>query len=1020
MNLAKIAISNNRTAIILYIAILGLGLQTYFTIGRLEYPEFTIRNAQIITRYPGRSALQVEQEVTSPLEQSVRQMEEVKKVNSTSKNGVSIISVELLEEYFDLDPIWQRMRNKVAKVKLPDGASNPDFNDEIGTIFPFVYALTSDGYTDKELLDYAEDIRDSLLELDGVGKVEFHGIRNEQIYLEFSSSEIAARDISPLQLIQAIQAQNSIASSGSIEVGDERYNVATLGEFESLDELKELRLAIPGRPSSLLLSDIVNVKRSYQSPDQSLAHHNGARVLCLAVSMVEGSIVTEVGKRIQKKLRQINLDLPLGLEVEQVFFQPEYVDKSIQDFLVNLGQAFSFVALVMFLFAGWRVAFVVAILVPSAVLICFACMPIFNIQLELMSIAALIIALGLLVDNAVVVSEQILVKLSQGISRLEACTSAVKNLTIPLLAASGTTIAAFSPIALSPGSTSEFTFSLFAVVSLTLLASWTLSLTIIPLFCYYMLKPQTSETFVGRGLTKLYTPYEKFLNLALKGRFVVVALILVSTMTAIWAFQFIPNIFFPPNERGQFVIDFELPLGKDILETEKQISQLENWITDTYKDQIRSVSSWVGNGGPRWYLSLSPEPANPNYGFLIVLTQSGDPADIKNYIQKIHDYSQESFPDARVSAKPLENGPPVGAPIQIRLYGKDIHTIYRCRDQISHELRKVSGVYDIRDDWGAWVKQLTIDPDPIRAARLGLTTDGISSFVGLQYQGQTVSQFREDDKSIPIVLRSQTDYREHPEKVKDIPVHTGRESTIPLEQAADIRLEIQPGSILRENTLRMMTIKAEVRGRYSSQALAEIRPLLKTLTKGSSWPKGYYIEYGGEQEESAKAQGEIASVFPISFSVLALILISQFNSLRKFLIIMITIPPMLCGVTPGLIITGSTFGFMTLLGIIALLGIVVNNAILLIDEIDHQIQLGLEKRKAIITAAKSRLRPILLTTVTTIIGLIPLSVSGGGMWSSMANAMMFGLGFSTLLTLILCPVLYDIFFKSPEAPSAAK
>ena len=429
---------------------------------------------------------------------------------------------------------------------------------------------------------------------------------------------------------------------------------------------------------------------------------------------------------------------------------------------------------------------------------------------------------------------------------------------------------------------------------------------------------------------------------------------------------------------------------------------------------VESVSAWIGDGGPRWYLSLSPEPPNPNYSFLSVLTKVDDPVAVSAMVDLVHEHAVEHFPDARITAKVLENGPPVGDPIQIRLYGKDMATLYGLRDQIVDAIDDVDGLFDLRDNWGAWIKQLSVEPDSVRSTRLGLRTSSISSALNLQFSGLEVTQFRDGEKSIPVLLRSQKDFREHPERLDDLPVFSAF-GAIPLSQVADLSVKFLPGSILREDTLRVMTIKGRVNGRFSSEALAEIQPLIADLVASEEWPEGYRIEYGGEQEESAKAQGGIASAMPISLSILMLILIAQFNSVRRLGIILMTIPPMLIGVVPGLIVTGSSFGFMTLLGLIALLGIIVNNAILLIDETDSQINGGESLTEGIVKAAKSRLRPIVMTTITTIIGLLPLALGGGGMWSSMAYAMMFGLGFATLLTLVLCPVLYSLFFREGKA-----
>ena len=1013
MNPASFTINNNRTSLVLYFLILMVGVQTYLNIGRLEYPEFTIRSALVMTPYDGRTTLQVEQEVTEPLEQAIRQMAEVYEIRSTSKPGISIITVEVDEKYFDMEDIWTDLRTKVQGVRLPDGAGPAIINDDFGDVYPYIYALKSDGFSYKEMKDVADNIRDELLALDGVAKVDLHGDRDEKIYLEFSSNELAARNITLDQVIAVLSAQNTVASSGDVQSGPERLDLITLGEFESVQELADYRLSAPGQEASLRVSDVFDIKREYEDPPTAISHFDCERIICIAVSMVDGLAVTKVGADITERLEEVKQNLQIGLDLETMFYQPQYVEKSIQDFVVNLGQAFTFVVAVMLLFAGWRIAMIVGVLVPSAVLMCFTLMPIFDIQLEMMSIAALIIALGLLVDNAVVVSEQILVRLSEGQDRKTAVVETVKGLMIPLLASSGTTVAAFSAIGLASGSVAEFTFSLFAVVSMTLLSSWLLSLTIIPLLCYYFLKPLKRDTFIGRALNAVYDPYEKFLKFSLRSGFLYPLIIYGLTFAAVFGMRFIPNIFFPPNERGQFVVDFELPLGTDISETEKQVKRLEQWLVEDNAEVVKSVSAWIGEGGPRWYISLDPEQANPNYSFLSVLTHTSDPAEIQAFVDKTNRYAEENFPSARIQSKALENGPPVGDPIQIRLYGEDLSTIYNLRDKVVAEVESVPGLRDVRDDWGAWIKQVTVDPDPVRSSRLGLTTQSIANALSLQFAGRTVTNLREGEDSTAIVLRSKANYRERPERLPDLPLFSDS-GVVPLSQVADTRIDFLPGSILRENTLRVMTIKAKVQGRFASEALAEIQPLLSELTSSSEWPTGYHIEYGGEQEESAEAQQKLATGMPIAMSMLALILIAQFNSFRRFAIILLTIPPMMCGVVPGLLLTGSSFGFMTLLGLLALMGIIVNNAILLLDETNLQLASGKELADAIVDAAKSRLRPIIMTTVTTIIGLAPLAISGGGMWSSMAYAMMFGLGFATLLTLVLCPVLFYLFFRKRE------
>ncbi|NCF84453.1 MAG: MMPL family transporter [Verrucomicrobiaceae bacterium] len=1019
LNPCAFALENNRTTLVLYFVVMLVGVVTYLTIGRSEYPAFTIRNAMVITSYDGRSAMQVEEEVTEPLEQAIRQLAEIDTVTSTSKPGVSIISVEIKEDYFEMEDIWSDMRNKIIETRLPDGAGVPAVNDSFGDVFPYIYAIKGDGFTAKELYDRAKHVRDRLLELDGVAKVALHGVQQERIYLEFSSTELAARGISPADISNGLRSQNAIVTSGASDFGTERLSIVTLGEFASVQELADYQMSIKGQSVTVRVSDLFTIVRDYEDPPRSFSHFNGERVICIAASMIDGGVVTEIGAQIEERLAEISATLPYGLEIETMFFQPEYVAASIDAVIVNLGQAFFFVVLVMLLFAGWRFAVIVSVLVPSTVLFCFALMPLMNVELEMMSIAALIIALGILVDNAVVVCEQILGRVNEGQDRRSAAIESIRGLIVPLLGASGTTVAAFGSIAMAKGGAAEFTFSLFAVVMLALLGSWLLSMTVIPMLCVYFLKPLKKDTFIGQCLTRLADPYEQLLRFVLRWPLAYPLLILLLTLVAGWGFKFIPNIFFPPNERGQFIVDFELPLGKTVIETEKQIKRLETWLLEEHKDEVKSVSSWIGNGGPRWYLSLSPESANPNYGMLNVLTTREDPAFVAALIKTVNDHGRSAFPDARVSAKALENGPPVGDPIQIRLSGEDMGTLYRLRDLVTAEIKEVQGCSDVRDDWGAWTKQVSIKPDPVRSARLGLNTSSIASAVALQYSGTVASVYHEGEDAIPIVLRARENFRNHLDRIGDIPVFGAEGGAVPLRQAANINVEFQPGSVLRRDTLRTMTIKAQVRGRFASEVLAELKPRLTALTESSDWPKNdYEIEYAGQVAESAEAQEKMAAGMPIPMAILSLILIAQFNSLRRFAIIVITLPPMLIGVVPGLLLTGSSFGFMTMLGMIALLGIIVNNAILLIDETNLQLNSGKELIGAVVDAARSRLRPILMTTATTIIGLLPLAISGGGMWTSMAWAMIFGLAFATVLTLLLCPALFALFFSRSERKRA--
>ncbi|MEM7600168.1 MAG: efflux RND transporter permease subunit [Verrucomicrobiota bacterium] len=827
MNLASLTLNNTRTSLVLYLILILAGITTFLSIGRRENPEFTIRTAKVFASYPGRSAVQVEQEVTEVLEQKIRELAEVDEILSTSQSGLSILNVEMSGDYSgtELENLWTDMRDKIDEAILPEGAMVTGVNDDFGETYPYIYGVKGDGYTPKELYDVSEDLRDLVLALDGIGKVSIHGDIQERIYLEYTASKFAAYGFTTDFVAEKLMAQNVAVSSGEADFGNYRLSITTLGEFNSLEELAEFRISTGGNTASVRIADLFDIKREYEDPVDTLSHFNGERVVCVAMSMNDGEVVSKVGAELEDKIHRFQQTLPIGLEIERMFFQPIYVDASVANFFVNLGQAFFFVLLVMLLFSGWRLAVIVGLLVPSVCLFCFALMPTFGVEIETMSIAALIIALGILVDNAVVVCEQILNRLNEGQDRKDAVVNSIKALMVPLLAGSGTTIAAFAVIATAEGNAAEYTYSLFAVVSLSLIGSWLLSMTIIALFCFYFLKPLKKDTFVGRMLEKVYGPYERLLRFTIKLGWVYPILILLLTIAAAAGFSQVPSLFFPPNERGQFIIDFELDRGKSITETEESVVVLEEWLLSEHAENVESVSSWIGEGGPRWYLSLDPEDPDSGYALLSVLTKSDDPEMIQNLVDSVSEFARTNFPAARVLPKALENGPPVGSPIQVRLLGEDMDTLYALRDQIMGEMKSVEGIYDLRDDWGTWVKEVIVDPDPIRAARLSITTSTIADALSEHYEGETVSYYREGEDSIPIVMRSEGDYRDRLERIRDLPIYNSETGVIPISQVADVRIEYLPGAIERKDTVRTMTIEARVRGRYASAALAEIQRL---------------------------------------------------------------------------------------------------------------------------------------------------------------------------------------------------
>ena len=1013
MNILETALRNNRTTMVIFVLLAWAGITTFRQMPRLEDPEFVIRDAVVVTPFPGASPDRVENLVTDTLETYIRELDEVERVTSQSRNNVSIITVSIKEDIANLQPVWQRLRNKVrdAEAELAEGVHPPQVHDDFGDVFGIMLALTGADFTPAELKTHAETIRDRLHQLPAVARVELFGLQPERIYIEISNARLAGLGLSPYTLAQMLRAQNAIQPGGDAKVAGERIIIEPTGEFRSVEEIRNTSLRLPGGEEAVLLRDIAEVRRGYVEPADAMARFNGEDAVWIAVSMVSGENIIHLGTAIRAAMTEIQADLPLGLDLEELYMQPDFVAQSIDEFMVNLATAVFFVFVVMLLFTGLRTGIIAGAILPMAVLLSIALMPLFGVELQKVSIAALIIALGLLVSNGIVMSENILVRLSEGEERLAAAQGAVRELAFPLLASQLTTILAFLPIATAQSIVGEYTRSLFIVVAIALLGSWVLALTFTPLLSYAFQRPPKPGKTTG-GESRSMRGYRRMLVAALHHRQAVVIGVALATVLAIWGFTRVPTIFFPPLEREMFLVKLDLPAGHDIEITRQRTLAAEEWLLD--HEAVTAVGGMIGSGGPRWYLSLAPEQTNPAYAMLIVHTRKLD--DVQTLIPQLRKYLETTQPEVRARVEPLEMGPPVGFPIQIRLQGDDIPTLYRQADEIRAVLHTTAGVFNVHDDWGEWTRKMVVAVRQEQAKRAGLTSQDIALSLLTQMSGIPVTEYRAEGDLLPIILRAPADRREDLAGLEDMHVHsftTGR--NLPLLQVARTELEWQPSNIRRRNQTRTITLLADVTGRYSSDALAEIEPELATLQAAPDWPLGYALEVGGEDEESDRAQASIMAGVPLAAALLFLVLLVQFNSIRATLLIVLSIGPMMVGITPGMWLTRTPFGFMAMLGLISLAGIIVNNAILLLDRINTERRNGLTAAEAIVAAATKRLRPILLMAFTAIIGLLPLAVRGGALWRPMANVMIFGLLTATVVGLIFTPVLYALFFRAGQA-----
>ncbi|MCP3962068.1 MAG: efflux RND transporter permease subunit [bacterium] len=1042
MNITQAAIEKNRVTAAALLVVAVMGINSFLGLPQSEDPGFLIRVAVVQTIFPGASPERVEQLVTDKLEKVIQEIPELDFVASQSKTGVSIINVNIREEYTDLRPIWDNLRRKIddARGDLPDDVRGPFVNDEFGDVFGIVVTITGDGFDYAEIKEIADEVRDELLLLEDVAKVEIFGAQEERIFVEYNNARLAEYGHSPIQLQQLLEAQNIIIPGGSITTEYEKIVLEPSGNFESLEGILRTVIQLPASPrrgagatsSDLVyLQDLAEIRRGYIDPPESMARGSGGSCLALAISMREGGNIVELGEVVRPALERLEAFYPIGVDFDWVQFAPDTVTELVDGFVVNLYQAIAIVTLVMLFSLGLRTGLVVASLIPMAMLSTLLMMSVFSIGLDQMSIASMIIALGMLVDNAIVMSESIMVSMSEGKKPVQAAVESAAELRIPLLTSSLTTAAAFLPIFLAESAVGEYTAPLFKVVTITLLCSWVLSLTMIPMLCAVFLRvtPSTGDAYDSR----FYRLYRGLLTAGLKRRALSLLSVAAAFFLAIMGLGLVPNIFFPPNDRPTFTTEVELPVGTPIERTETVVAEIEDFIREELvvgawgrkepigwwgrltgkeasEDGIVNWGTFIGNGGPKFTLGYNPGLQSPEYGILLVNTVSRPAVD--EIIPHIEAFANGRYPDAKTTVRPLANGPPAWPPVEVRLSGRDTDVLFDLVDQVKAKMREIPGTKLIDDDWGARSKKLVVQVDGPRARRAGVSNQDVAISLQTFLEGLETTEFREGDQLIPVTLRSVAAERQDIDKIETLNIYSqSTGSSVPLKQVADVEIAWEPAQVKRRNRLRTVAVECGVEPGTTAAAVdAVLLPWLEE--QAASWPPGYSFEIGGENESSNEANASIGAKLPIAGLIIVLLLVTQFNSLRRPLIILIAIPLGVIGVVIGLLVARSYFGFMTLLGIISLAGIVINNAIVLLDRIRIEIDdNGLEPQRAILESAQKRLRPILLTTCTTIGGMLPLWFGGGAMWEPMSIAIIFGLAFATMLTLGVVPILYSLFFR---------
>ncbi len=1025
--MTRLALERDRITLVALLLILIGGISAYRTLPRAEDPGFTIRVAFVMTQFPGASPTRVEELVTDKIEEVVQEIPELDFVSSQSRAGVSLVYVNIQERYANMRPIWDNLRRKIdgLRPELPEGVIGPEVNDEFADTYGIVISLLGEGYAYAELKEVADQVRDELLLLRDAAKVEIYGAQDERVFLEYSNARLAELGLSASQLRGILESQNILLPGGSVVVGDERIQLEPSGSFESVEDLKRTVIALPTGDVAYL-EDLVTVRRGTIDPPRSVTRAGGSRCLVLGISMREGGNILDLGAEVDETIRRLESRYPIGVEFEKMADQPARVEKKIDEFVGNLYQAIGIVILVMLLTLGLRTGLVVASLIPSAMLMTLLVMSMLGVGLDQMSLASLIIALGMLIDNAIVMSESILVQAREGKTLQEAAIASGKELRVPLLTSSLTTAAAFLPFYLGKSTSSEYTGVIFVVVTITLLCSWVLALTMTPLLCVRFLKVPKAESAAESFDTPFYRRYRALLGLFLRRRYLTLTVVAVVFVLSLGGFRFLPVLFFPKSDNTFFTAKLELPTGSDIGATQAVVEELESFIdaellidreADPEAEGILSFVSFVGGNEPRFILTFNPEQAKPSYGFVLVNATSFEA--VGPAIDAMSAFCRERFPGVIASIKPADLGPPVDKPIQVRISGRNTEQLFRYVDVLRARLESTPGAFNVSDDWGQRTKKLLVRVNQARARRAGVSSQDVAVSLQAALSGFETTELREKTDIIPIVMRSVGADRVDVSRIEGLNVTSQSTGvTVPLSQVADIELAFEASKIFRRDRLRTVTLSAElIPGLTATEVNAELVPWLEETAK--DWEIGYRFELGGEVETSGEAQAEIGAQLPTAGMIIVLLLVGQFNSLRRPAIVLIAIPLGMIGVVLGLLVFRSYFGFMTLLGIVSLAGIVINNAIVLIEPIELEIhEMGREPHEAVVEAAQRRLRPILLTTATTVGGLLPLYLGGGPMWEPMAVAIMCGLLFATVLTLGVVPVLYTVFFRVriPAAP----
>ncbi|NIF25681.1 efflux RND transporter permease subunit [Pantoea sp. Tr-811] len=993
-----------------YLMFVGLlmGIFSYFNLGREEDPSFTIKTMVIQTRWPGATQDETLYQVTDRIEKKLEELDSLDYVKSYTRPGESTVYVYLRDttKAKDIPQIWYQVRKKIQDIRgqFPDGIQGPGFNDEFGDVYGSIYAFTADGLTLRQLRDYVEQARAEVREVPNIGKIEMIGTQDEVLYLNFSTRKLAALGIDQRQVMQALQSQNAVTPAGVIEAGPERISVRTTGQFASEKDLQGVNLRINDR--FFRLADIAAIERGYTDPPSPMFRYNGQAAIGLAIGMKAGGNIQVFGEALKEKMKRVTNDLPVGVGVHTVSDQAVVVEKAVGGFTSALFEAVVIVLAVSFVSLGVRAGLVVACSIPLVLAMVFVFMEYSGITMQRISLGALIIALGLLVDDAMITVEVMVTRLEMGESKEQAATFAYTSTAFPMLTGTLVTVAGFVPIGLNASSAGEYTFTLFAVIAVALMVSWVVAVFFAPVLGVHILdskKMKAHDAEPGR----IGCGFEHGLLWCMRHRWLTVVGTVVLFALSVFCMRFVQNQFFPSSDRPEILVDLNLPQNASIEETRKVVDRFEA----TFKGDpdIVSWSTYIGQGAIRFYLPLDQQLQNPYYAQFVIVSKGLE--ERGGLIARLQKRLHEDFVGIGSNVQSLEMGPPVGRPIQYRVSGKDIDQVRKHAIELATLLDQNRHIGEMIYDWNEPGKVLRIEIAQDKARQLGLSSEDVANVMNSIVTGVPITQVNDSIYLVDVVARAEDSERGSPDTLQNLQILTPNGSSIPLLSFATVRYELEQPLVWRRDRKPTITIKASVNGEIQpTDLVAQLKPKIDEFA--SKLPLGYEVATGGTVEESGKAQGPIAAVIPLMLFLMATFLMIQLHSVQKLFLVVSVAPLGLIGVVLALVPTGTPMGFVAILGILALAGIIIRNSVILVTQIDEFEAQGLSPWDAVVEATNHRRRPILLTAAAASLGMIPIAREV--FWGPMAYAMIGGIIVATLLTLLFLPALYVAWYKIRE------